>query len=239
MIRDPVPPMDPSDPPVAHILDRAARLSSSEAALLDVAVRRNAGAGLTARRALDAHQRFLNATAMFDHWPDPAVEMMEARRRVAVALGVPLRPFDPIEQDDGSVLWGASTATAYGVLGSGRAASSAELRAAWEEVIGEQPEHPPGASPHLARYPARRLRPPPDSPRCQHPMRRAGAASRTGAPGSGSRSRNALLTLSCVSHQEAGARHSALDSGRHCGISRSGGTAPARTAALRMRPRER
>ena len=133
---DPLPPTDPSDPPVARILERAGRLTSREAALLDAAIRRDVGIGLTARRVLDAHQRFLNATAMFDHWPDPANEMKEARRRVAIALGSPLRPFDPIEQDDGTVLWGASTATAYAVLGSGRAASSAELRAAWEEVTG-------------------------------------------------------------------------------------------------------
>lgn len=128
--------MGPSDPPVAAILERAGRLTPSEAALLDAAVRRNVGVGLTARRVLDVHQQFLNATAMFTHWPDPAFEMTEARRRVAVALGAPLRPFDPVELDDGSVLWGASTATAYAVLGSGRASSSAELRAAWEEVIG-------------------------------------------------------------------------------------------------------
>jgi hypothetical protein len=128
--------MDPSDPPVARILECASRLSPTEAASLDAAVRTNVGLGLMARRVLDAHQRFLNATAMFFHWPDPALEMREARRRVAVALGGPLRYFDPVEQDDGSVLWGAATATAYAVLGSGRASSSAELRAAWEEVMG-------------------------------------------------------------------------------------------------------
>jgi hypothetical protein len=127
--------MDPSDPAVMRILERADRISMEEAVLLDAAVRRRPGLILDAYRLLEEHQRFLNATAMFDHWPDPALEMADARRRVAAALGVTERGSRPIEPDDGSVLWGAASAAAIAVLGSGRASSWEALRAAWEEVI--------------------------------------------------------------------------------------------------------
>jgi hypothetical protein len=127
--------MDPSDPAVTRVLERAARVTSAEAALLAAAVRRRPGLILDAYRVLEEHQRFLNATAMFDHWPDPALEMAEARRRLAAALGVTERGSRPIEPDDGSVLWGAASAAAFAVLGSGRATSWEALRAAWEEVI--------------------------------------------------------------------------------------------------------
>ncbi len=137
MSRDILPPMDASDPPVERILERAASITPEEATRLDAAVRGRTGLVLEARRALEAHQRFLNATAMFPHWPDPALEMAAARRQVAAALGAPGRHFEAIEPDDGSVLWGASTAAACAALGSGRASSSRALRAAWLEVVGE------------------------------------------------------------------------------------------------------
>jgi hypothetical protein len=128
--------MDPSNPAVMRILECAARLTAEEVRQLDAAVRRRPGLVLEAYRVLEEHQRFLNATAMFDHWPDPALEMAEARRRVAAALGeVPDRAFRPVEHDDGTALWGAATAAACAVLGSGRASSMKALRAAWEDVI--------------------------------------------------------------------------------------------------------
>jgi hypothetical protein len=135
--------MDESDPPVQRILERAERLSREEAVALDADLRAQLGVGLTARRVLDAHQRFINATAMFYDWADPALEMENARRRVAVALGLPLRPWHAFEPDDGTVAWGAATAAAFAVLGSGRASSLGELRAAWEGVIDHcQPPEP-------------------------------------------------------------------------------------------------
>lgn len=96
--------MDASDPKVARILQRAEHLSEREARALDTALREQVGVELAARRTLEAHQRFLNATAMFEHWPDPALEMAEGRRRVAIALGMTRAGrHEAIEPDDGSV----------------------------------------------------------------------------------------------------------------------------------------
>jgi len=135
-------PMDPPDPPVAAILERAARLTPEEAAALDAALRANPPT-LDVRAILDEHQRWLNNWAMFDRWADPAVEMRLARERVDAALGIPARSHagrEP-EPDDGTVVWGAGTAAAQAVLASGRTRYSivedlAPLRAAWEAVMG-------------------------------------------------------------------------------------------------------
>lgn len=127
--------MDPPDPEVAAILERPARLTAAEIAALDAEVRSLPSADAWARRQLDAHQLWKNQWAMFDHWPDPAIEMGWARRRVYSALGLPDRHHDPIEPDDGTVAWGAATAAAYAVLAAGRAGAARTFRAAWDAVL--------------------------------------------------------------------------------------------------------
>jgi hypothetical protein len=129
------PVMDASDNSVVRILDRAGRLTEAEALALGTAVRDRLGLEPLARRIIDGHQRFLNATAMFEHWPDPVLEMTEARHRVDAALGIPLRHHDAVEPDDGTTAWGAATAAACAALGSGRASSDRLLIAAWWQVF--------------------------------------------------------------------------------------------------------
>ncbi len=132
-----LPPMDPSDPAVTAILERAAHLTADEAASLAAAVRAEPDLLDRARAALDEHQAWLNSWAMFDHWANPAVEMSEARLVVAAALGSAPRWQDGLVPDDGSVEWGAATAVALAVLGSGRAVSAAaSFRAPWESALG-------------------------------------------------------------------------------------------------------
>ena len=130
--------LTPSDPPVEAILERAERLTPEEACALAVAVRGRPDLRALAQSVLIDHQRFLNGWAMFDHWPHPADEMIEARKRVAAALGERDTPgHSPwIDADDGSVLWGAATAVAYAVLGSGRASLDRRLLAPWQSVVG-------------------------------------------------------------------------------------------------------
>jgi hypothetical protein len=134
--------MDPPDPPVAAVLERAARLAPGEAVALDATLRANPPT-LDVRSVLDEHQRYLNEWAMFDHWPHPSVEMRWARERVDAALGIAARPHGGPEPapDDGTVAWGAGTAAALAVLACGRTRLSigedlAPLRAAWESVMG-------------------------------------------------------------------------------------------------------
>lgn len=129
--------MDPPDPPVARILELAARLTHADAAALDSVVRSGIPTGKAARQALESHQRWLNSTAMFGHWPDPAIEMSWARQRVYAALGLPDRNHLALEPDDGSVAWGAATAAACAVLVAGRAGAPEWLGTAWRTVIGE------------------------------------------------------------------------------------------------------
>lgn len=131
------PPMDPPDPPVARILERAARLTAAEAAALDAAVRSLPPGAEAARLALEDHQRWKNSWAMFDHWADPWIEMAWARQRVDAALGLPDRHHEPVEPDDGTVAWGAATAAAYAVLAAGRAGAVRSFRTAWDAVIRE------------------------------------------------------------------------------------------------------
>ncbi len=94
-------------------------------------------ADVEALAALDEHQRWKNQWAMFDHWPDPAIEMAWARDRVCAALGHTVRSHRALEPDDGTIAWGAATAAAYAVLAAGRAGAPAGLRAAWDAVIPE------------------------------------------------------------------------------------------------------
>lgn len=132
-----LPPMDPSDPAVTAILERAGRLTADEAAALAAAVRAEPDLLDLARAAFDEHQAWLNSWAMFDHWANPAVEMSQARLAVASALGLARRWQDGLAPDDGSVEWGAATAVALAVLGSGRAVSAAaRFRGPWERVLG-------------------------------------------------------------------------------------------------------
>jgi hypothetical protein len=135
------PPMDPPDPPVAAVLDRAARLTLEEAVALDAALRANPPI-LDIQAIVDEHQRYLNYWAMFDHWPHPSVEMRWARERVDAALGLAPRSHAGPEPQpaDGTVAWGAGTAAALAVLASGRAARTvnldlAPLLAAWDAVM--------------------------------------------------------------------------------------------------------
>lgn len=130
-----LPPMDPSDPAVARLLERAAGLTRAEARALDAAVRARPPGDEVARQVLDDHQGWMNAWAMFNHWPDPAVEMGQARSAVYAALGQPRRWHDALEPDDSSVAWGAATAAAYAVLAAGRAPAPSTFRAAWDQVI--------------------------------------------------------------------------------------------------------
>jgi hypothetical protein len=131
------PPMDPPDAPVRLILGRAARITSEEAEALDAALRAGSPTADEAQIVLDEHQRYLNDWAMFDHWPHPCIEMRWARDRVYAALGLPRRPHQALEPDDGTAAWGAATATAYAVLAAGRAGAPAPFRAAWVSVIGD------------------------------------------------------------------------------------------------------
>lgn len=142
----PLPPMDPSDPAVVHILERAARLTIDEATALAAAVRAEPDLVGLARAALDEHQAWLNSWAMFDHWADPTVEMADARRRVETALGVGSQWWGALVPDDGSVAWGAATAAALAVLGSGRAVSGRpRFREPWERVLGDGVGRPAGS----------------------------------------------------------------------------------------------
>jgi hypothetical protein len=133
--------MDPPDPAVIEILDRAGRLTLEEATALDAALRARPNLVALAAEVLDNHQRWLNSWAMFDHWSAPSWEMGEARRRVAAALGLSPANYVPaLDPADGSVRWGASTATACAVLAVGRARYSAGgelalLEEPWSEVL--------------------------------------------------------------------------------------------------------
>ena len=129
--------MDPPDPPVAHILERAARITVDEARALDAALRAIPPGDAEAQAALDEHQRWKNQWAMFNHWPDPGIEMAWARDRICAALGQTVRSHRALEPDDGTIAWGAATAAAYAVLAAGRAGAPAGLRAAWDAVIPE------------------------------------------------------------------------------------------------------
>jgi hypothetical protein len=131
-----LPPMGDPDPAVQTILDRAERLSLAEAGALDATVRALPSGNAVARRALDDHQLWKNQWAMFDHWPDPAIEMGWAREVVAAALGLRKRRHDAVEVDDGTIAWGAATAAAYAVLAAGRAGADPTFRTAWDGVIG-------------------------------------------------------------------------------------------------------
>jgi len=131
------PPMDAPDASVRSILERAARITSKEATALDDALRTGALDDSEAQTMLDGHQLWKNQSAMFDHWPDPYVEMQWAREHVYAALGLPARPHDALEPDDGTVAWGAGTAAAYAVLAAGRAGAPSTFRSAWDTVIGE------------------------------------------------------------------------------------------------------
>ncbi len=137
---------DTPDPPVAAILDRAACLTAEEALALDAALRQAPDLEPLARMVMDDHQRDLNNWAMFDHWSHPWDEMAEARVRVGLNLGVSTthRP-GAFEPDDRTVAWGAATAAADAVLGSGRACAEPRLREAWEHVIGTADAGPPFA----------------------------------------------------------------------------------------------
>jgi hypothetical protein len=134
--RDRLPPIGDSDAAVQGILDRAARITADEAAALDFAVRALPSGDAAAERALDEHQLWKNQSAMFDDWPDAAIEMGWARQSVDVALGLPKRWHGAIEPDDGTAAWGAGTAAAYAVLAAGRAGGDPSFRAAWDQVIG-------------------------------------------------------------------------------------------------------
>jgi hypothetical protein len=133
--------MDPPDPAVIVILDRAGRLTVEEATALDAALRARPNLVALAAEVLDDHQRWLNSWAMFDHWSAPSWEMGEARKRVAAALGLsPANYAAALDSDDGSVRWGASTATACAVLTVGRARYSAGgelalLKEPWSEAL--------------------------------------------------------------------------------------------------------
>jgi hypothetical protein len=129
---------------VVAILDRAGQLTHQEARALNAAIRERPDLEDLAALILDAHQRYLNYWAMFDNWAHPYDEMVEARRRVAVALGsVPARPLLGLQPDDGSVDWGAATAAAYAVLGSGLASAEPRLKEPWELVMrGVESEGP-------------------------------------------------------------------------------------------------
>jgi len=126
-------------PAVTAILDRARRLTTDEARRLDAALRQGPDLEPLARLVLDDHQRYLNEWAMFDHWSHPWDEMVEARLRVATALGTaaPDRRLSALEPDDGSIVWGAATAAAYAALASGYACAEPRLLAAWVSVLGE------------------------------------------------------------------------------------------------------
>lgn len=130
------PPMDEPDAPVRSILERAARITSEEATALDAALRTGAPDAGEAQAVLDGHQLWKNQWAMFDHWPDPYIEMGWARDRVYLALGLPARRHDTLEPDDGTVAWGAATAAAYAVLAAGRARAPSTFRAPWDTVVG-------------------------------------------------------------------------------------------------------
>ena len=148
------PDTDPSDPAVAAILDRARRLTADEARALDAAVRERPDLESLAALVLEDHRRYLNRWGMFYNWPDPYQEMVEARLRVAGALGsvapeqltwagpgdraeiAATRRPDALEPDDGSVGWGAASAAAYAVLGSGRASDEPRLKEPWERILG-------------------------------------------------------------------------------------------------------
>jgi len=131
------PPMDAPDARVRSILERAARITSEEATALDAALRTGAPDDSETQTVLDRHQIWKNQWAMFDHWPDPYIEMRWARDRVCAALGLPARPHRALEPDDGTVAWGAGTAAAYAVLAAGRAGAPSAFRAAWDTVVGE------------------------------------------------------------------------------------------------------
>jgi hypothetical protein len=73
---------------------------------------------------------------MFEHWPDPYVEMGWARDRVCAALELSPRRHGAIEPDDGTVAWGAATAAAYAVLAAGRAGAPVWFGKAWDTTIG-------------------------------------------------------------------------------------------------------
>ena len=145
---------NPSDPAVAAILERARRLTADEARALDTAVRERPDLESVARLVLDEHYLWLNQGAMFYSWADPSSEMREARLGVADGLGGPAKTRDALEPDDRSVGWGAATAAAYAVLGSGRAWYSSKgesrlsrLREPWELVIGRMMEATTGLEP--------------------------------------------------------------------------------------------
>jgi hypothetical protein len=143
MTKPDLPETNPSDSAVAAILDRARRLTPDEARALDAAVRRLPDLASLAKLVLEEHSLWLNQWAMFYNWAHPSSEMREARLIVAQALGtVPAQPPDALEPDDGSVGWGAATAAAYAVLGSGRAWYSSgqephlpRLREPWERAV--------------------------------------------------------------------------------------------------------
>jgi hypothetical protein len=130
--------MDAPDAPVRRILERAARLTGEEAVALDAALRAGSPTQAEAQAVLDEHQRWKNSLAMFDHWPDPYIEMGWARERVCRSLGLPSKPRRALEPDDGTVTWGAATAAAYAVLAAGRAGAPVSFRTAWDMALGEQ-----------------------------------------------------------------------------------------------------
>lgn len=130
-----------SKPDVVAILDRASRLTGEEAQALDREVRKRPDLASLAASVLEEHQGWLNSWAMFDHWAHPTDEMIEVRRRVAVALGLQVpKHAGGLVPDDGSVFWGAATAAACAVLAAGNARYSVGvvslLQEPWQSVLG-------------------------------------------------------------------------------------------------------
>lgn len=137
----------PSDPAVAAILGRAGSLIEEEARALNEAVREQPDLKRLADRVLAEYDEVYRHLSWSFCWPDAIGEMCDVRRRVATALGsLAIEPRKALETDDGTVEWGAATAAAYAVLGSGqakvfglRASQLPRLREPWERVLGTVP----------------------------------------------------------------------------------------------------
>ena len=136
-VTEPPPPADtePWDAAIVAVLERAARLTPTEATALDAALRARPEVEPLAAQIVGAIEREVNFWATRADWEIPLEQMAEARRRVAIALGdTEAMRSGAFVRDDGSVAWGAATAAACAVLGSW-ASAAPELREPWDRVI--------------------------------------------------------------------------------------------------------